>query len=71
MLKIDDNTIYDTTTGICYTMSEGWTYAKSHEEALAAGEIWARVSVSSVHASGETYGLQFEKEAANDLGIKL
>lgn len=64
MLKIDENTIYDPATGICYTMSDGWNYTQSYEEAKASGEIWARVSVSSVHASGETYGLQFEKEAA-------
>lgn len=64
MFKIDENTIYDPSTGICYSMSEGWKVSQSRDEAKEAGEIWARVQVSSVHASGEYYGLTFEKEAA-------
>jgi len=64
MLKIDENTIYDPATGICYTLSDGWNFSQSYDEAKAANETWPRVSVGSVHSSSEIYGLVFEKEAA-------
>jgi len=67
MLKISENTIYDPTTGICYTLSEGWNYAQTYEEAKEEGETWPRVSATSAPSSVETYGLTFQKEEAVNL----
>lgn len=64
MIRIDDSLIYDPATGIWYTLSVGWNFMNSLDEATAAGETWPAVSISSVHSPAETESLRIEKEAA-------
>lgn len=66
-LQIDEQTIYDATTGICYTKGEGWNFMQTREEARESGEIWTVIYVGSVNQPSKSIQLSFEKEAAERL----
>lgn len=63
-MQIDDKTIFDTTTGILYTLSEGWNFGQTYDEAKKDGSLFPRVYITSAHAPDNTTDILIEKQSA-------
>lgn len=63
--------IFDTATGIFYSLQYGWGMAQTFDEAKAENGLFDKVTISSIHSNGEVYGATLERDEAASFWSQL